>query len=60
MKDKLVKFNRKAPYYRFKRALIIFSILALVAVAVSIPLSLKIAASQAEANQNDITELVDE
>ena len=60
MKDKLVKFNRKEPYYRFKRALIIFSILALVAVAVSIPLSLKIAASQAEANHNDITELVDE
>jgi len=60
MKDKLVKFNRKAPYYRFKKALIVFSVLALVAVAVSIPLSLKIAASQAATTENTTTEVVNE
>ncbi|MFA5421256.1 MAG: hypothetical protein WC344_00470 [Bacilli bacterium] len=59
MKDKLVKFNRKAPYYRIKRVLIAFSLLALVTVAISIPLSLKIAASQAEANQAEVSEVVD-
>jgi len=59
MKDKLVKFNRKAPYYRFKKALIVFSFLAVVAVAVSIPLSIKIAASQAQASENSTTEVVD-
>ncbi|NCA97189.1 MAG: hypothetical protein EOM77_03300 [Bacteroidia bacterium] len=59
MKDKLVKFNRKASYYRFKKALIVFSFLAVVAVAVSIPLSIKIAASQAQASENSTTEVVD-
>ena len=60
MKDKLVKFNRKAPYYRFKRALIIFSILAFVAAAISVPIGLKIAASQAVTNENTTSEVVPE
>jgi len=51
MKDKLIKFHRKAAYYRFKKAMILFSILAFVAAAVSIPLSLKIAANEADADQ---------
>lgn len=59
MKDKLVKFNRKAPFYRFRRAIIAFSILALVAAAISIPVSLKIAASQAEAEEADKAEVVE-
>lgn len=59
MKDKLVKFNRKAPFYRFRRAIIAFSILAIVAAAISIPISLKIAASQAEADEADTTEVVE-
>jgi len=59
MKDKLVKFNRKAPYYRFKKALIVFSALAVVAVAVSVPLSLKIVADQAQASENTSTEVVE-
>ncbi|MDY0345420.1 MAG: hypothetical protein WCX85_00480 [Bacilli bacterium] len=59
MKDKLVKFNRKAPYYRFRRAIIAFSILALVAAAISIPISLKIAASQAEAEEANTNEVID-
>ncbi|MFA5481688.1 MAG: hypothetical protein WC282_04855 [Bacilli bacterium] len=59
MKDKLIKFHRKAAYYRFKKVMILFSLLALIALAVSIPLTIQIAAAQAEQEQNNTAEVVD-
>lgn len=60
MKDKLIKFNRRASYYRMKKALIIFSFFAVAAIAISIPITIQIATRQAQAKQNDTQEVANE
>lgn len=57
MKDKLVKYNRHASYYRMRKLIIVFSIFVIAAIAISIPISIQIASKQAQANQNDTQEV---
>ncbi|MDY0100475.1 MAG: hypothetical protein WCZ47_00595 [Bacilli bacterium] len=60
MKDKLVKYHRRAPYYRMRKFIIVFSLFAVAAIAISIPITIQIATRQAQANQNDTQEVVHE
>lgn len=41
-KDKLVKFNHKAPYYRFRKCAISFAVMLGLSVSVAVPVSISI------------------
>ncbi|MFA5503378.1 MAG: hypothetical protein GX807_02630 [Erysipelotrichia bacterium] len=63
MKDKLVKTNRKAAYYRFRKFVTSFAIAVSITAIVAIPVTIKLTAEQntVEAeNQNDIPDIVEE
>ncbi len=50
MKDKLIKNNRKSKFYRFKKAMMSFSIFLGCSIIIAAPLSISIAAIQALAD----------
>lgn len=53
MRDKLIKFNRKAPYYVMKKCAISFSVLVAFAVTIAVPVSLKVTMRAPEAPHAD-------
>lgn len=60
MKDKLVKYQRYAPFYRMRKFMIIFSVFIVMAIAITIPITIQIMSKQAQAEQSQTQEVVNE
>lgn len=59
-KDKLVKFNHKASYYRLKKCAISFAILLGASISVAVPISITLGNVKAKEDDTSITTSQDE